>query len=202
MNYLAHAYLSFQHPEILVGNMISDYVKGKKKFDYPPGIQEGIEIHRFIDTFTDDHVINKRAKDVFRPHYRLYAGAFVDVVYDHFLATDPGIFNNESLFRFAEQTYAALQPFTPVFPEKFRTMFPYMKSQNWLYNYRERWGMEKSLAGVVRRSAYLTESETAFRLFEEHYTVLRECYEAFFPLLFARVETVFNEYMNRTQESA
>lgn len=30
MNYLAHAYLSFDEPEILVGNMISDFVKGKK----------------------------------------------------------------------------------------------------------------------------------------------------------------------------
>jgi len=30
MNYLAHAYLSFDHEEILVGNLISDFVKGKK----------------------------------------------------------------------------------------------------------------------------------------------------------------------------
>ncbi len=35
MNYLAHAYLSFGDPDILAGNMISDFVKGKKKFDYP-----------------------------------------------------------------------------------------------------------------------------------------------------------------------
>ena len=31
MNYLAHAYLSFGDPDILAGNMISDFVKGKKK---------------------------------------------------------------------------------------------------------------------------------------------------------------------------
>jgi acyl carrier protein phosphodiesterase len=43
MNYLAHAYLSFNQPEILVGNMISDFVKGKKKFDFAPGIQK--ELH-------------------------------------------------------------------------------------------------------------------------------------------------------------
>ncbi len=35
MNYLAHAYLSFNDPDVLAGNMISDFVKGKKKFDYP-----------------------------------------------------------------------------------------------------------------------------------------------------------------------
>ena len=30
MNYLAHAYLSFGYSELLVGNLISDFVKGKK----------------------------------------------------------------------------------------------------------------------------------------------------------------------------
>ena len=53
MNYLAHAFLSFQQPDILVGNMISDFVKGKSKFTYTPGIQKGIMLHRAIDQFTD-----------------------------------------------------------------------------------------------------------------------------------------------------
>ena len=84
MNYLAHAYLSFNDPEILVGNMISDFVKGKKKFDYPIRIQSGITLHRMIDTFTDEHPATKEAKEFFRAYYRLYSGAFIDVVYDHF----------------------------------------------------------------------------------------------------------------------
>ena len=111
MNYLAHAYLSFQQPEILVGNIISDYVKGRQKFNYSPGIQQGIELHRFIDSFTDDHPATKAAKEIFRPHYRLYAGAFVDVVYDHFLATDPLIFQNDLLEDFAATTYQQLEPY-------------------------------------------------------------------------------------------
>ncbi|MFY7899136.1 MAG: ACP phosphodiesterase, partial [Chitinophagaceae bacterium] len=32
MNFLAHAYLSFQQPSLLIGNMISDFVKGKKQY--------------------------------------------------------------------------------------------------------------------------------------------------------------------------
>ena len=88
MNYLAHAYLSFDDPEVLAGNMISDFVKGKKKFDYPFRIQQGIMLHRLIDDFTDNHPATKEAKEFFRPDYRLYSGAFVDVVYDHFLAID------------------------------------------------------------------------------------------------------------------
>ena len=86
MNYLAHAYLSFNEPAILVGNMISDFIKGKKQFDYPGPIQKGIRLHRDIDNFTDTHPVTQQLKSYFRPAYRLYSGAFSDVVYDHFLA--------------------------------------------------------------------------------------------------------------------
>jgi acyl carrier protein phosphodiesterase len=185
MNYLAHAYLSFNQPELLVGNMISDFVKGKKKFEYPPGIQKGIALHRSIDTFTDDHYVTRQAKEIFRPHYRLYAAAFTDVVYDHFLAVDEKHFTLESLKTFSISTYQLLDAYTSYMPDRFAGMFPYMKEQNWLYNYHTRQGIEKSLGGVVRRSAYLTESDTAFRLFEEHYDALKKHYDLFFRELYA-----------------
>ena len=67
MNYLANARLSFNDPDLLIGNMISDFVKGKKKFDYPLSIQKGIQLHRLIDEFTDAHFEAKRAMKYFRP---------------------------------------------------------------------------------------------------------------------------------------
>ena len=96
MNFLAHAYLSFDHPEILVGNLISDFVKGKKKFDYSEQVQHGIALHRAIDTFTDFHQATQIAKQVFRADYRLYSGAFMDIVYDHFLANDDNEFSDKN----------------------------------------------------------------------------------------------------------
>ena len=179
MNYLAHAYLSFHHPDVLVGNMISDFVKGKKKFDYPGGIRAGIALHRAIDTFTDAHPVTREAKEIFRPHYRLYSGAFIDVVYDHFLAVDENEFSESSLFEFSQEVYSTLDKQSVWLPGHFGDMFPYMKKHNWLFNYRTRPGTAKSLGGVVRRSAYLTESDTAFQLFEEHYQPLQEYYRQF-----------------------
>lgn len=183
MNYLAHAYLSFQQPEILVGNMISDFVKGKKKFDYPKNILQGILLHRAIDQFTDQHNITHLAKEIFRPYYRLYSGAFIDIVYDHYLANDLTKFNETNLSDFSQWVYITLDAYKQYLPEPFNFMYPYMKQQNWLYNYRLRAGMEKSFGGLVRRAAYLTESEIAFRLFEENYQLLNNYYQSFFPEL-------------------
>ncbi len=181
MNYLAHAYLSFNRPGILTGNMISDFVKGRKKFDYPLQIQHGIALHREIDSFTDTHSATREAKEIFRPAYRLYAGSFIDVVYDHFLALDENEFTDEILKAFTLKTYSLLDQDTEHFPEKFSMMYPYMKAHNWLYNYKYKEGIQKSLGGVVRRSAYLTESDTAYSLFIDNYEKLSQLYKLFFP---------------------
>ena len=92
VNYLAHAYLSFGIPDVVVGNLISDFIKGKKQLEYPDSIRKGITLHRAIDTFTDTHPVTRHAKSYFRAVYGLYSGALVDVAYDHFLANDPGVF--------------------------------------------------------------------------------------------------------------
>jgi acyl carrier protein phosphodiesterase len=181
MNYLAHAYLSFEQPGILAGNMISDFVKGKKKFSYPPDIQSGMKLHREIDQLTDIHPAIRNITQIFKPAYRLYGAAITDVVLDHFLANDTHEFNETSLLAFTENTYRSLDAYQEFFPETFRQMYPFMKSQNWLFNYRYRWGIEKSLGGLVRRATYMKESDTAFRLFNEHFEELKSGYEAFFP---------------------
>ncbi len=197
MNYLAHAYLSFNDPDILAGNMISDYIKGKKQYDYPPGVQKGIKLHRAIDHFTDTHPATHQLKLFFRPQYRLYSGAFADVVYDHFLAIDKKSFNTETeLKTFASNTYEVLGSYTEIFPLPFQKMFPYMKEYDWLYNYRHTWGIEKSFGGVVKRAAYLTESETAFEIFMTHYNAMQVCYDNFFPDLKKFSFNTFNELLN------
>jgi acyl carrier protein phosphodiesterase len=194
MNYLAHAYCSFKNPEWMVGNMISDFIKGRKQYDYPAAIQEGIRLHRLIDAFTDDHAATKRAKEIFRPHYRLYAGAFVDVVYDYFLANDADCFStDDALMEFSQYTYQVLQEYYDILPDNYQQMYQRMKMQNWLYHYKQHWGMEKSFGGVVYRSKYLSDSQTAFELFLRNKEELQICYDSFAPDLRKMLEAWRNE---------
>ncbi len=162
--------------------MISDYVKGKKKFDYSVEILKGINLHRAIDTFTDNHPATKEAKQFFKKDYRLYSGAFVDVVFDHFLAKDRNEFiDDDALKSFASTTYSLLQNDIEIFPERFQKMFPYMKEQNWLYNYQFDDMIKKSFCGLERRAVYLTETSIAFDIFISEYKNLASCYQDFFP---------------------
>ncbi|HXL56241.1 MAG TPA: ACP phosphodiesterase [Chitinophagaceae bacterium] len=196
MNYLAHAYLSFGNNEILIGNMISDFVKGKTKFSFPLNIQKGIFLHRAIDSFTDIHPVTKHAKQVFKPVTGHYAGVFTDIVYDHFLATDEKEFPSKALENFAEKTYEILNSYTVLLPAKFNRMLSFMSSQNWLLNYRFTKGIENSFAGIFTRAKYLEKNNNVFDCFIKNYDTLYNCYQQFFPEV---KEFAFAEYSTLIQ---
>lgn len=181
MNYLAHAYLSFQDPHILVGNMTSDFIKGKKKYDYPSPVLYGINLHRSIDEYTDNHPVTKEAKKIFQPHYGLYAGAFMDIVYDYYIANDPLLFEKDELELFSLDVYDTLDRHIELLPERFRLMLPYMKKQNWLLNYRTTIGIKRSFEGLTHRASYMSDSNPAYESFIQNQELLKAAYLNFFP---------------------
>jgi acyl carrier protein phosphodiesterase len=134
-----------------------------------------------IDRFTDDHSATREAKQLLRSSAGAYAGAFVDVVYDHFLAKDESIFPGNALPDFASAVYPVLQQHTAFLPERFARMLPYMQSQNWLYHYRFTEGIRNSFGGLVRRAKYIDDAQPVYDQFIANYAPLEKCYQSFFP---------------------
>ena len=125
------------------------------------------------------------------PAVGTYSGAFIDVVFDHFLAIDAEQFaNNQQLQLLASNTYSTLNNYKTILPERFANMLPYMQQQNWLYNYQFLWGVQNSFEGVTLRAKYLSSYGTAFELLQKYYVELQSCYAEFFPSLKAMVATV------------
>lgn len=188
MNFLAHAYLSFGKPDILVGNMIADLVKGKQVEIYPEGIRHGIRLHREIDAFTDNHPVTQEAIKAFRASTGKYAGAFLDIAYDYFVARDKENVPEGGWKLFAEESYMHIQERIDYLPDKFRTMFMYMQSENWLYNYRYEWMIKRSMERLVNRASFLPDDTPVFAEFKSHYDEIEAGYNRFFPELKAFVK--------------
>lgn len=181
MNFLAHAYLSFGNENLLVGNLIADMVKGKQMEQYPEGICKGIYLHRLIDSYTDSHPVTAETKEVFRRSAGRYCGSFLDVAYDHFLALDKNSVPREGWCNFAANCYDVIERHGAVLPAQFCSMYVYMKKEDWLSNYGQRWMIERSFDRLKRRAAYLSDDAPVFADFENSYEILKSSYERFFP---------------------
>ena len=180
MNFLAHSYLSFSE-EQLIGNMIADFVKNRDVARLPESIQKGIKLHRAIDTFTDAHPLIHEAKAPFRPLVRLYSGAFVDVAFDYFLANDTTENSQCEWQEHSQRVYAVLRRYEEFLPEVFKKVLDKMQQDDWLYNYRNEWGIEYSFRNVVNKAQFLDKTTNVFPAFLANKDFLREKYEIFFP---------------------
>lgn len=180
MNFLAHSYLSFSE-EQLIGNMIADFVKNRDVARLPESIQKGIKLHRAIDTFTDAHPLIHEAKAPFRPLVRLYSGAFVDVAFDYFLANDTTENSQCEWQEHSQRVYAVLRRYEEFLPEVFKKVLDKMQQDDWLYNYRNEWGIEYSFRNVVNKAQFLDKTTNVFPVFLANKDFLREKYEIFFP---------------------
>jgi acyl carrier protein phosphodiesterase len=184
MNFLAHLYLSGNDPEIMVGNFMGDFVRGRNLHElYNPKIALGIELHRNIDEFTDSHAIVLESKKRLRGKYRHYAPVIVDVFYDHFLAVRWHEFHTSTLADFASFAYSKLEAHESILPERVLQMMPYMIRGNWLVNYSKTEGIHRALTGMSRRTPYESKMDEAVHDLEKHYSEFENEFNIFFPEL-------------------
>lgn len=190
MNYLAHSYLSFNDAQ-LVGNMIADFIKNNERENFSTPIQQGIQIHRFIDSFTDAHPAVLEAKKAFRPLVRLYSGAFVDVSFDYFLANS---LPADMLKKHSEKVYRVLRNHEEILPANFLRMLDRMEKDDWLYHYKDDWGIKFSMQNVLNKAKYLDKDLPVFAQFLDQKKALQQRFDAFFPELLKYAEKVNAEF--------
>ena len=197
MNFLAHAYLSFDQEEVLVGNFVADFIKGKELPGFSTGVQIGILLHREIDTFTDTHPLVKAAQSYFRPRFRHYSSVITDIVFDYFLAKNWTIYSKQDLEVFAQETYVILKKHEGNLPESFQHMLHWMQKQNWLLHYREINGIQQALNGLTRRATFDSKMNEATEILLEKEQELAVIFFAFFEDL----ETFAREKLQEIQLS-
>ena len=192
MNFLAHIYLSGDSRELLIGNFIGDYIKGKEYKKYPEGIQQGILLHRQIDNFTDTHIITRTAKKIVRERYGLYSGVVIDIFYDHFLSANWEKYSDMPLRTYVRNRYRILDSGFSMFPVGVKTWFPYFIKSNWLEAYTSFHGLIMVLKRMSYRTSLPDHSEYAVEQLQENYDLMSGYFEEFFEDLRDFVSSEYN----------
>ena len=195
MNFLAHLYLSGSDPDVMTGNFIGDFVKGRSWGElYPLQVVRGIELHRSIDAFTDSHAVVSQSKKRLFPTYRHYAGVIVDIYYDHFLALNWQKYHPDLLPDYAERCYEILKTRPYTLPDQVQFLLPHMMRGNWLVNYGTLEGIHRALSGMARRASFVSKMEESIKDLEENYEAFKSEFDTFFPALKEHAEEIRRQY--------
>ncbi len=183
MNFLAHAYLSGDNPEILFGNFVADSIKGKMIQKYNGNFLKGVELHRAIDTYTDEHPEVRKSVERLQPTFRKFAPVVSDIYYDHFLAANWNEYCTADLTQFSQSVYKILLQHYSLLPPRSKRILPWMMAQNWLVGYANLKDLQRVFNGMSRRTKFDSGMDKAVVFLQTHYADFETDFRKFFPQL-------------------
>jgi acyl carrier protein phosphodiesterase len=183
MNLLAHALLAAPDSELMFGGLIGDFVRGRIDAGLPSRVRAGVALHRAIDVYTDAHPETSRARALFVPPLRRYAGILLDVWFDHLLARDWPTYGEGTLDDFSRRVRGTLDDYRDLVPERMRGFVAYLRANDLPAAYRDEAMIGDVLRGMSRRlSRENPLGEALPSLVALHAPVARH-FHAFFPQL-------------------
>jgi acyl carrier protein phosphodiesterase len=191
MNYLAHAFLSNNDKDLLIGNFIADHIRGNNFNHYSPQIIEGIHLHRRIDAFTDAHANFKQSKRVFYKGFEKYSGILIDIYFDYFLAKNFLHHSSIALDVFSENVYKIYTAHETILPKSSTRFLGYVVKNNVYTAYATTQGIEKVLYHLSQRINHKVKLNDSIPLFLANEAELQTNFEVF-------MADAKNEFLKKT----
>ncbi|MFI5204491.1 MAG: ACP phosphodiesterase [Flavobacteriales bacterium] len=151
MNFLAHAWLSGDNAMVMAANVTGDAFKGSIGDHFPAHFKAGLQLHRFIDRYTDTHADFKQAVTLLKPFYGRYSGVALDVWLDYILASEFHLHHSNELRFFTNRVYQTLTSHTEWMNAEARGIARFMIDHDWLYQYASRNYMENVMERMAKR---------------------------------------------------
>jgi acyl carrier protein phosphodiesterase len=152
LNFLAHALLAGDQPDLIVGGVAGDWIKGPLPGTLPDDLARGVALHRAIDVFAESHPAFRRSRARISADRRRYAGVLVDVFYDHLLARNWPALHDRPLHEFCETVYGLIRDRLNDLPESSHRALTLMADEDWLASYVRIEGIADVLERMSRRA--------------------------------------------------
>jgi acyl carrier protein phosphodiesterase len=152
MNFLAHAFLAGDNPELVVGGVIGDWIKGPLPGALADDLARGVALHRAIDSFSETHPAFRASRARVSPGRRRYAGVLVDIFYDHLLALHWTNHHDLPLSEFSASVYQQIAGRMDQIPETAHRAMTFMAAEDWFVSYADLAGIATVLTRMSLRA--------------------------------------------------
>ena len=204
MNWLAHVFLSENHIENQLANILADPLKGKAWEGATLRFKKGLKNHQLIDSFTDSHPMVKQSKSRFKGKKYL-KGVVVDILYDYFLTIHWHLYCKIEIEPFITKLHSQGAKEAKKYPLLAKEKILRVIEINLLLSYNTLEGLEIGFGRIDKRlSQRLKAKETAssyMPLIKEELEGLEQDFLLFFPELMAYMyQNIDINYLTHWQE--
>lgn len=180
MNYLAHALLSPEDPQVLMGNLWGDLLKPRDFEALEQKMISGVMLHRKIDTFTDQHDKVSHLMKLLRPFQGKYTPVVADVLMDFMLSKYWRKFHKKPIEKFCHDKYKIVKKNIHLIPERLHPRIQRMLENEWLESCKNRQRMQSTLHMLSMRAAFENKIPESMQAYDMHEKKMDELFLDFF----------------------
>lgn len=188
MNYLAHCFFAQTDAQSLMGNLLGDFIKGADLKNQPQQVILGLENHKAVDRFTDQHPALQPLKQSLSSERKRFSGIISDVVFDHFLFKHWAQFSNKDIEMFIDHCYSEILSVQNLMHESMRRAMVFMVEDDGLRINRELSGVGQTIDRLSQRIRFKNKLWGAIEEVEANYTSYEDSFLILFPDLKTHIE--------------
>ena len=181
MNFLGHLYFSDNDLDLMIANLFGDSVKGNKYLNYSSKIQQGILLHRKIDSYIDNHHLVRDLRIKLYKELPKVAGVAIDLYFDHLLAIHWNHYHDKPFELFLNEFYVHRSIYENELDTEFQSFLKRLRGNKWINHYPSEYGLEKVCEGVSNRISFTNKLTDAPQVFFNNKN---------------EIETVFHQFMH------
>ncbi len=190
MNWLAHIFLSQSNIDYQLGNLLADPCKGRAFNGASDDFKQGMKMHLFIDTFTDQHPDFLMSKSRLNKKGHL-KGVVIDLTYDLVLTQNWQQYANSNLNDFLDTFYAQGMQAIKTYPPELKTFVEKLIKSDHLRNYKNFNDLAHTFSRVDKRLSQKVLKKEAtvdyLHMVEQNIEAISEDFQCFFPELLSSV---------------
>lgn len=187
MNFLVHSWLARDKEAHLAGAFLGDFVKGPIPASLSKELQEGIRMHRRIDSISNKMAEMRSTYWRFGPKLRRVAPILLDLVADHILALHWDLYGEGKLSDFTCHCYRSIAEYGV--PSSAEKLYRHTVERDLWSNYADLDVILRIMNGILKRLGK-DELENCLGVVSRDLALFHEDFQIYFPALEQEVNSL------------